>query len=57
MLHVSSPDKLLAGLPLLEPVKLQVPLAKLTAEPVMWPPWNVAPANDTEVVPLGPVHD
>jgi len=49
MLHVSSPDNWFAGFPLLEPVKLQVPLAKLTAGPVIWPPWNVTPANDTEV--------
>jgi len=28
MLHVSSPDNWFAGFPLLEPVKLQVPLAK-----------------------------
>ena len=57
MVHVSPPDKSLAGFPLLAPVKLHVPLAKLTVEPVIWPPWNVTPANDTEVVPFGPVHD
>jgi hypothetical protein len=57
MLHVSSPDSWFAGFPLLEPVKLQVPLAKLTAGPVIWPPWNVTPANDTEVLPFGPVQD